>query len=634
MTTPRSPAPPTSGGLFYRGLIEASPDGISVLDRDGALLQVNQRGAEQVGCDDPAALIGRSAFEFFGPEEAERARREFGDTFTTGAGRRREFTMRRADSSEFPADIAINLVRDDAGEVVAAITITRDISDTKEVTRALAESEGRFRAIFEAAIDGILVTDVGGWRFRDCNQAMARMLGYSVAELCQLGLDDIHPAAWLERIAELFRRQARGELSLASELPVLRKDGSTMWVDVNSTPVALGGEDCLVGVFRDVSERRRLQERAGGAHRLEAIGRLAGGVAHDFNNLLAIISCYSAFVRDEVESPAARADLDVIRDAVARAERLTNQLLAFSRRQAQKLELVDLNTVVGEVGKMLERVIGEDIGLVIELGDGLRPIMADRGQIEQILLNLAVNARDAMADGGELSVATASRDIEVGDADFPDAAPGRYLLLRVADTGEGMSAAVRARLFEPFFTTRELGQGTGLGLAMVYGVVKQTGGHIAVTSAPGQGATFEVIIPQERSVEAVQPDGPAEGRVATGHTILLVEDEVQVREAARRILVGAGYEVICACDGREALAACRDLLGSIDLMVTDVIMPKMSGKELADRLTYLRPDMRVLFVSGYPENQLSSHGVTSSELAFLSKPFSPESLLAKVRELL
>jgi signal transduction histidine kinase/ActR/RegA family two-component response regulator len=388
---------------------------------------------------------------------------------------------------------------------------------------------------------------------------------------------------------------------------------------------------------RAYQELARTQEQLIHAQKMEAIGRLAGGVAHDFNNLLTVIRGYTELMLEELppEAPIAL-QLGLIQRTTDRAAALTRQLLAFSRRQLLQPIVLDLNGVVAEMEKMLRVLIGEDVELVTLLDPALGRVRADAGQLEQVLMNLAVNARDAMPGGGRLTIGTAN--VALGGADARRAVgiePGRYVALTVGDTGVGMDAATQARVFEPFFTTKGPGKGTGLGLATVYGIVQQSGGHVTVESAPGRGAMFTVRLPRvEEALEVLEPDVPTGGPRSGSETILLVEDEDEVRGLVRKMLRVRGYTVLEAGGGPQALELSRTHPGPIDLLVTDVVMPQMSGAELASRLTPLRPAMRVLYISGYTDDAIGHHGVLEPGVAFLHKPFTAQALATKVREAL
>jgi signal transduction histidine kinase/CheY-like chemotaxis protein len=386
----------------------------------------------------------------------------------------------------------------------------------------------------------------------------------------------------------------------------------------------------------DITEQRRTERKLQISQRLEAVGRLAGGVAHDFNNMLSVIMGFTGFAIDSLrEADPLRADLMEAQNAAERAAELTSQLLAFSSKQVLEPEVINPNEIVLRMQRMLRRLLGEDIELAVGIARSVGSIKADAGQIEQVIMNLAVNARDAMPQGGKLVIETANVALDEEAARGREGIePGRYVKIAVSDTGCGMDAATKERVFEPFFTTKEMGKGTGLGLATAYGIVRQSGGAVIVRSEPGEGATFEIYLPRvdEPAAEKALKSLPA---VATGEeTVLIVEDEHAVRALAERMLRNAGYRVLVACDGGEALLLCEKHGGEIDLLLTDVVMPQMSGKELADRLAETRPEMKVLYMSGYTDEAIDHHGVLDAETHFIAKPFTVSELTHKVRNTL
>jgi two-component system cell cycle sensor histidine kinase/response regulator CckA len=402
--------------------------------------------------------------------------------------------------------------------------------------------------------------------------------------------------------------------------------------------------DEVLVIVRDITERRRsdeqrrlLEEQFRQAQKMEAVGQLAGGVAHDFNNLLTVINAYSEMVLEALpDHDPSKALVAEVRKAGDRAGTLTRQLLLFSRQQVLEPKVLDLNAVIGESERMLRRLIGEDIEFKTQLDAGLGLVRVDPGQIEQALLNLSVNARDAMPTGGRLTVETRNVTIADGDAHARDGArPGDYSVIAVTDTGSGMDEATKSRLFEPFFTTKGPGKGTGLGLAVVFGVVKQSGGHIEVVTAPGLGTTFSLFFPHVAGADAADRQAPAQTAMAGGHeTIMLVEDDPGVRMLARRVLERRGYTVMEATDGLEAVRALEAYTGPLHLVISDVVMPHFGGRQLAELVMALRPGVRVLFLSGYTDDAVVRHGVQGAEFAFLQKPFTPATLAAKVREVL
>ena len=384
-------------------------------------------------------------------------------------------------------------------------------------------------------------------------------------------------------------------------------------------------------------ERRRLEEQLGHSQRIEAVGRLAGGIAHDFNNVLtAVLGSVELLLLDEPPGRPHREELDIIRDAATRAKDLIRHLLAFSARQVLQPVVIDLNRLVRDVAKMLRRLIGEDIKLETVLAPELGAVRVDAGQIEQVLVNLAVNARDAMPRGGRLTIQTDNVDADGTRGRLTPGVPdGRHVLLQVSDSGIGMDDEIQAHLFEPFFTTKPRGKGTGLGLATVYGIVRQSGGHIAVDSAPGRGAMFRIYLPRvEAPLDPTDRPTPVTAPAAGSETILLVEDEHLVRLLARKVLERAGYLVLVAAGGAEALDLAERYAGPIHLLLTDVVMPGMNGRELMRRLAPLRPDLRVLYMSGYADEAVAQHGVLDPGTAFLQKPFTPGGLADRVRRVL
>jgi two-component system, cell cycle sensor histidine kinase and response regulator CckA len=419
------------------------------------------------------------------------------------------------------------------------------------------------------------------------------------------------------------------------EEPQTRSDGKAVLL-TSKVPLRDGSGAVVgvLGVYQDITERKKLEEQLRQAQKMEAVGRLAGGIAHDFNNLLTVVNGYSQVLMDSLAPEDSNRPLvEEIERAGDRAAGLTRQLLAFSRRQVLEPRVLCLNEVVGDTDRMLRRLIGEDILLTTSLDANLGRCRVDPGQLEQVLMNLVVNARDAMPKGGRLAITT--RNVTGPCLEAPDLPPGNYVELGVNDTGIGMDERTKARLFEPFFTTKGPGQGTGLGLATVYGIVTQSDGHIAVQSKPGRGTSFRVYLPRVNvSLPKVGDSRPAADALPRGvETLLLVEDEPAVRDLDRRVLTDCGYTVLEAKDGREAVRVAKGHGGRIDLLVSDVVMPHLGGRELAEELLTIRPDVKVLFVSGYTDDAIVRHGV-GAEYAFLQKPFTPAGLAKKVREVL
>jgi signal transduction histidine kinase/CheY-like chemotaxis protein len=521
---------------------------------------------------------------------------------------------------------------EDGSECRAALT---DITERKLAEKVRQEGEARIRAIYDHLPNPTLVWQhrATGFVLSFFNEAarvvtsggISDFLGRSPAEL---------PYAIPNLVADIERCHEQ-RLSIRREI-----DSVLPVAPAPRRLVATYGfvpPDMVLLHAEDVTEQRHNEEQLRVAHRMESIGRLAGGIAHDFNNLLTVIINYTAFVMDEAGgSDPLRADLAEIGKAAERAAFLTRQLLAFSRKQVLQPQVLDLNKIVGGMEEMLRRLLGEDIALAVVLCEGLGKVLADPGQVEQVVMNLAVNARDAMPDGGKLTIETACVELdEAHSTQHVGTRPGPYVMLSVSDSGCGMDERTRTRLFEPFFTTKQTGRGTGLGLATVYGIVKQSGGSICVYSEPGQGTTFKVYLPRELSAKETAGRAPqATTRAAGAETILMVEDEEAVRELAKRILGGAGYRVLTAANGGEALLMCERQPGPIHLMLTDVVMPQMNGKELADRLAKLWPDLRVLYMSGYTDDAIVHRGVLDHGTHFIGKPFNAAELTRMVRQVL
>jgi len=642
---------------MVEALLEAAPDAMIGVDLAGVIVWVNGQ-AERLFQYRREEMIGRQV-EMLVPDSVRHHHPAHRGDYAAdprprpmGAGA--ELAGRRRDGSEFPAEISLSGIDMPGGLVVCAAV--RDVTDRRR-------AEQKFRDLLEAAPDAVIGVDANG-RIVMANGQSERLFGYQRHELIGAPIEmlvpesgrDIHPTRRLNYMRDPHARPMGAGMELAAR----RKDGSEFPAEISLSAIDTEDGPLVSAAVRDVterieargmaerlraaSEREALEARLQQSERLESLGQLAGGVAHDFNNLLGAILNYAAFVSRRIEQLRLPADIadELLHDAaqiqraVERGAELTHQLLAFGRREVVRPELVALNDVIGGVEDMLRRTIGEDIELEIDLTPRPTTIVADRGRIEQVLVNLAVNARDAMhLGGGRLVIDTAA--VEVDDtlaAGFPGLKNGPYVRLRVSDTGRGMAPDVLERAFEPFYTTKPKGQGTGLGLATVYGIVTQAGGFVHLYSEIDHGTTLTAMFPSIAGAPAAAAE-VASARITHGNeTVLVVEDEEAMRDVTTRILRRAGYQVTSAASGPVALEMIRSSTQRIDLLLTDVVMPHMLGKELADSVRAMQPGIRVLFMSGYAEPVLSNKGTLEPGITLVEKPFSEATLLDHVRQVL
>jgi two-component system, cell cycle sensor histidine kinase and response regulator CckA len=616
----------------FRHLVESIDDVVFRLDRDQRCVDAFGRWLEREGFD-PATLVGRTTREIVGPEEApihERANLSAlaGDTVTY------EWTLRSRNGLRH-MQTTLSPLHGPYGEITGIVGVGRDISQRVEVGREVQ----RWARIFEHAGWGVAIVSADGGTIESVNPAFASMHGWTVEELQGKPMSELAPAGRPEfpRMNPLF--DERGHQIWETER--IRRNGMVFPALIDATAVKdADGKVIYYAVnVQDLTERRRAEEQVRQAQKMEAVGRLAGGVAHDFNNMMMIIMGFSEFLLTTLERDDSRwADADEIRKAAERAMHLTRQLLGFGRQQLVARHVLSLNEVVSGMERMLRPLLGEDIRLVTNLSVGLGGVEADYGQLEQVVMNLALNARDAMRGGGRLTIETMDVDLPEGYAyrhvgiDIP---AGPYVMLVVSDTGHGMTPEVKARLFEPFFTTKPATQNTGLGLATVYSIVAQSGGYIWVDSEPEMGTAFKICFPRVESEDADAPPAAHTGGPRGGsETILLVEDEHTVRTVAARVLLNQGYAIHEAANGQDALAVLERLDGRVDLVLTDVVMPDMGGIELGGRIAERWPRLKVVYMSGYAEGDKLQSGPPEFERSFLPKPFSAESLMLKVRELL
>jgi two-component system cell cycle sensor histidine kinase/response regulator CckA len=570
-------------------------------------------------------------------DDKERAAREAAARFKSGKGGTSEFRWVARDGRILWVEARSTVVTDKAGNPTGMLGVTMDITHRKHAEEELKQSEERYRELVENAHDIIYTHDLEG-NYKSINAAAERVTGYTRDEALRMNITQTVPPEQLETVRQMIARKLAGDRMTAYELEIIAKDGRWIPVEVNTTLIIQDGVAVgIQGIARNVTERKKLEQQLRQAQKMEAIGLLAGGVAHDFNNLLTAIIGYSDLtIRRLEDHDPLRRNLEEIRRAGNFAASLTRQLLAFSRKQILQPRVLDLNSVVAEMGRMLRRLIGEEIELRTVLRPDLGRIKADPGQIEQVIMNLAINARDAMPHGGKLAIETQAVTFTEELADQPFAvSAGSYVKLLVTDSGIGMDKETVARIFEPFFTTKESGKGTGLGLSTVYGIIKQSGGYIVVQSEIGQGTTFAVYLPQvEAESEEYKLSTAIQDHLQGNETVLLVEDQATVRRTVRKILETYGYQVLEARNGGAALLLCERYEKPIDLLLTDVVMPEMSGRELADRLASQHAETKVLYMSGYTDDVIVHHGVLDEGMAFIQKPFAADVLARKVRDVL
>jgi PAS domain S-box-containing protein len=618
-------------------MADNAPVMLWVTNADAALTFVNKPWLDFIG-QAPAQEIGEIWAECIHPEDLRHFVETFQSAFHSRQNFKREYRLKRADGKyRWILDTGAPQFAHDgtfAGYIGSAI----DITERKRAEEALRQSETRIRSLVENATYGIYLCSVEG-KLLDVNPALVALLGYqSETELLAANLaTDIFRSP--DEAAQLVAQCEQAGRLESVDVDWKHRDGKPITVRLSGRAVRDDrGVLAYFEIFAEnVTERRALEEQLRQSQKMEAVGRLAGGVAHDFNNLMNVVMGYAELVLDGLApADSLRGKVEEIKKAGQRATSLTRQLLAFSRKQVLEPKLINLNSVVEEMDKMLKRLIGEDIDLVTVLGPALGQVRADPSQIEQVIMNLTVNSRDALPNGGKLIIETANVYLDEAEARrHPGARPGPYVMLSVSDTGCGMDAETRSHIFEPFFTTKAKGKGTGLGLATVYGIVSQSGGHIRVESESGRGTSFMIYLPRvEQEFEAIEPGKAPTVSLQGSETLLIVEDEEPVRALVCEILQKNGYTVLEAGHGAEAIQICERHEGSIQLMVTDVVMPGMSGRELAQRLSTLRPDMKVLYVSGYTEDAIVHYGVLDQGTNFLQKPFRPYDLARKVREVL
>jgi len=621
-------------------ILEAAVDAILTIDESGRIESVNPAAERMFGYRS-AELLGRNVSILMGAEHRHRhdgyIRRylDTGEARIIGIGR--EIEARRKDGTLFPIELAVSEFF--IGDRRFFMGTVRDVTERKEIEEELRRERDFAESLVETAQAIVLVLD-GDGRIVRFNRYLEEISGRRLEEVRGEDWFDLFiPAGDRAQVWEVFAQVLAGRSMRGIVGRIVTRDGSEREIEwYNTTLGSVEGEGPgVLAVGQDITERRQLEEQFRQAQKMEAIGRLAGGVAHDFNTLLGSITGYSELLLGRTEEPGLRHPVEQIHRAADRGAGLTRQLLAFSRRQVLKPTVLDLNRVVGEMDDMLGRLIAGDVELVYDLEPELGPVKVDPGQIEQVVMNLIVNAADAIGNGGG-RIAVRTRNVELDEAEAERESvlvPGHYALLAVTDDGCGMTEEVRTQIFEPFFTTKEQGKGTGLGLSTVYGIVRQSGGGIAVDTAPGEGTTFKVYllrVDEELEPAAEEPEPPPSRRGS--ETVLLVEDDPMFLELLGEVLESNGYTVLSAGDPAEAIEICERAPNPVDLLVSDMVMPGMSGSELARRLLERHPEMRVLLMSGYTDEALEDRGVLDDDRSFLQKPFGTKDFIRIVREIL
>jgi PAS domain S-box-containing protein len=637
---------------WLASIIQSSHDAVIGKTLDQVITSWNP-AAERLYGYTAEEMIGEHVAMLFPPAERERESQLLAGVLRGERVEEHKTHRVRRDGSIVSVSLTLSPITDAAGKITGISTVARDVTERQR-------AEARFVGLLEAAPDAMVCVDRDG-QIALVNAQAERLFGYDRGELVgqpveMLVPDAVRPVHPGHRAGYVADAQPR-PMGAGMELAGRRRDGSTFPAEISLSAIDTDEGILVTAAVRDVTERLevqaererlrtqaerdKLERQLQQSQRLESLGQLAGGVAHDFNNLLGVITNYAAFVAEEVKKPghepgeSVLSDIEQIQLAAERASRLTHQLLAFARREVVQPRVLNLNEVVASILQLLQRTLGEHIELVTDLDAGLDLVLADPGHIEQILVNLAVNARDAMPGGGMLTIETGNMDADEAYADsHPSLSLGRYVALKVSDNGTGMPAAVIDRAFEPFFSTKPKGEGSGLGLATIYGIVTQAGGSVRIYSEPQLGTAITVLLPVTDVSAPVAEPVPDEPEGGGNELVLVVEDEAALREVTRRILSRNGYQVIVAANGQEAIEAAATCKDRIDALVTDVVMPGIQGKEVAKRVRELQPDIGILYMSGYTEGLLSAQGILEPGITLIEKPFTEASMLKKLREIL
>ncbi len=630
--------------VLYRTLVNLSPDAISVADMNG-LLTFKSPKARQMFEDSPGEeVLGGSLLRWVAPEDYEKVSSSIRRLLTEGVGTATEYTLLKNDGTRFIGEINAAVINSPDGSPMRMIAIIRDVTERKRAEDTLRESEERFSRFFRASPIGAGILRLTDSKFADVNDVLLGLFGYTREEI--IGQTPLDLEIWANpedraKMVEILQRQGRVK---DFETRFRFKSGEIGDALFSAEVIEAAGQQYILSLIYDITERKRgekerkkLEDQLFQAQKMESIGRLAGGVAHDFNNMLGVIIGRAEMaLQQHVPTDKLRRNLEEILKAGLRSAELTRQLLAFARIQIADPKILDLNGTISSMLKMLRRLIGEDIDLLWIPELDLWKVKVDPSQVDQILANLAVNSRDAISGAGAITMRTGNVVIDESiRAETPEFIPGEYVLLTVSDTGAGMSKEVCENIFEPFFTTKEVGKGTGLGLSTVYGIVKQNDGFVYAASEPGKGTTFKIYLPRFKAETAQVPSKQAAGKVPTGtETILLVEDDETILNLSKMILENLGYTVLAESAPEHAINVVEDHPGDIHLLITDVVMPGMNGRELAEQLGAIRPNLKRLYMSGYTADLIAHRGILDEGVNFIQKPFRSDELAAKVRQVL
>jgi PAS domain S-box-containing protein len=643
----RAEAEAINSARWYRGLIDASPDAVIATNLDGIILQASRRAFDVYGTENPNDLIGKDCIEFVAQEHRETAFKNYQQTIECGTFRNAEYSMLRKDGRVYSAEVDASLIHSPDGTPEGFIFVIRDVTEKKAAEEAIKQSEENFRSLADHSPNMIFINS--GGRIVYANKLCEDAMGYSRDAFYDSDFNfmDLVADEFKDDIRKNFSKHSQGEDVPPFEYVLVSRDGHRINSLISTKIIDFHGKKSILGIVTDITANKKAEadkEKADSQIRqmqkMEAIGRLAGGVAHDFNNLLTAITGYSDIILKTLnDKDPVRADAMEIRKAAERAASLTRQLLTFSRNRPGKLAVVDLNVMITDVQKMLKPMTGEDIIIDFDLAADLHKIKADESAIVQVILNLAVNARDAMPGGGRISIST--RNIVIDKFHlrlFPNAKPGKFVCMSFRDTGSGIPAEIRSHIFEPFFTTKEEGKGTGLGLSVVYGIVNQHGGWINFYTETGRGTEFKIYLPAYFTKQAPIPpcssvtrNRPIQGK---GQKILLVEDEESVRIFACRVLQENGYTVLSAATAAEAFDIFTVENGSIDVLFTDIVLPDISGVQLYYNLVEKSPRLKAILTSGYSDERHHTMATDATDYIFLQKPYLIDELLDKLKKII